>query len=240
MKIPILTYHSVGGTDSVLSTPVETFRRQMEKLAEWECRTLQAWQLEEFLRHPPGGHRLVAITFDDAYVSVKEKALPILDRLGFVATIFVPTGACGRSGHWEGAAESVMSWKDLRELAEKGFELGSHGVSHRDLTRLDESQVDAELRQSCTEIEEQTSRPCRAVAYPYGRVNRVVRAVANKYYRIGVTTRLGWAGTNEDRLSLPRVEMYYFRDLRLWEHFADPVGAAYLWLRRGARLLRVR
>ncbi|MBI4454526.1 MAG: polysaccharide deacetylase family protein [Acidobacteria bacterium] len=237
MKIPILTYHRLDESGSVLSTPVATFRRQMEDLSTWGYRTLRLEDLVTYWKEPPDRQPRAIITFDDAYVSVKEQAIPVLETLRFTATIFVPTGACSGTACWNGTREQVMSWEDLNELARSGFELGSHGVDHLDLTGLDSEGMEFQLRQSQVEIEKQLSRPCPVLAYPYGRVNPAVREAAGQRYRVAVTTRLDWASPDSDLLCLPRLEMYYLRNLGIWKHFNDGLGAAYVWLRGVGRSL---
>jgi hypothetical protein len=65
-----------------------------------------------------------------------------------------------------------------------------------------------------------------------------VREQAGNYYDAAVSTRLAWASPDDDPLCLPRLEMFYFRDPRLWRHFNDHWGAAYVRLRRWGRSLR--
>lgn len=237
MKIPILTYHSLGESHSVLSTPAKIFLRQMEDLVAWGYHTIHLRDFESYAKLPADNQPRAVITFDDAYTSIKQ-AVPILKKLKFSATIFVPTGFCGKNGGWKGAAGQVMTWEELKELAQIGFELGSHSVDHLDLTRVDDRQLHLQLGQSKVEIEQRTSCPVTAMAYPYGRLNRAVRACAGKYYGVAVSTRLAWADAAQDLLCLPRVDLFYFQNPRVWRHFNDYWGAGYLRLRWFGRLLR--
>lgn len=91
---------------------------------------------------------MVAVTFDDGYLSVGEIARPILDRFGIPGTVFVPTRFMDSDqpmswpgiDQWIGTADEhellPMSWQGLLSLAESGSEIGSHTVSHPRLTTL--------------------------------------------------------------------------------------------------------
>jgi peptidoglycan/xylan/chitin deacetylase (PgdA/CDA1 family) len=161
---------------------------------------------EAVLRPPPDAKTL-AITFDDAYRSVIELALPILSRAGFVATVFAPTAYVGTEepmawpgiDHWrdtEHAEELVpMSWEELKRLAEAGWEIGSHTHSHPRLPTLDDAALESELQRSRQEIERQLGS-CRSLAYPYGdHDDRVIEAARQARYEA--------AGTLPARLMRP-------------------------------------
>ncbi|MEK6326235.1 MAG: polysaccharide deacetylase family protein [Actinomycetota bacterium] len=161
----------------------------------------------EAVLRPPGA-KTVAITFDDAYRSVIELALPILSRVGFRATVFAPTAFVGTEepmtwpgiDHWrhtDHAHELVpMSWAELERLAEAGWEIGSHTHSHPRLPTLDDAALESELTGSRQEIERRLGAPCPSLAYPYGdHDDRVVEAARRARYET--------AGTLPARLTRP-------------------------------------
>jgi peptidoglycan/xylan/chitin deacetylase (PgdA/CDA1 family) len=138
----------------------------------------------------PPGRRTFAVTFDDAFASVIEHALPILSVLGLPATVFAPTAFMGARrpldwdgiDHWAGTkyADELtsMDWGDLGELAERGWEIGTHTRTHPRLTQLDEAELTHELEASRFECERQLGKPCPSIAYPYGAVDERVAAAA--------------------------------------------------------------
>jgi peptidoglycan/xylan/chitin deacetylase (PgdA/CDA1 family) len=161
--------------------------------------------------------RSVAITFDDAFRSVFEHALPILSEAGFVGTVFAPTAFVGRDRpmSWPGVEDWLgtshapellpMSWEQLGALAEAGWEIGSHTRSHPRLPALDEHALDRELRGSRDEVEQRLGRPCTSLAYPYGaRDARVVEAARRAGYEAA-------AGTLPGRLRPPRDPLEWSR-----------------------------
>ena len=99
------------------------------------------------------GDRALAVTFDDAYRSVARLALPLLRELGAPGTVFAPTAFVGDTTPrgWDGTdmwadgdwAEEllVMGWPELRELAEAGWEIGSHTKTHPRLPALGDAEL---------------------------------------------------------------------------------------------------
>lgn len=67
--------------------------------------------------------RRVVLTFDDAVKSHRSFVGPLLKELGFRATFFV-------THRWMDDRENFMSWQDIAELHEMGFEIGNHSWSH--------------------------------------------------------------------------------------------------------------
>ncbi|GAG85252.1 unnamed protein product, partial [marine sediment metagenome] len=70
-----------------------------------------AWQMDTLIRSgtpvaacteqaPKGAKRLIAVTFDDGFVSAVQNALPILMERGIPLTIFIPTSCIGQSCNW--------------------------------------------------------------------------------------------------------------------------------------------
>ena len=189
-----------------------------EQLTDLVGRGYRGATFREAMESPPA-RRTVAVTFDDAYRSVAELALPILDRLGLPGTVFVPTDFPGSSGPmawpgidgWLGGPHEHelvgLSWPELERLADAGWEVGSHTCSHPRLTRLDGAALARELRESRAECEARIGEPCLSLAYPYGDVDaRVAAAARDAGYRFA-------AGLPEGRyvrdpLAWPRVGVY--------------------------------
>ncbi len=172
---------------------------------------------------PPSG-RTVAVTFDDAFLSVYEQAYPILARLGLPATVFVPTSLIGTGEPmaWPGIDEWLggpyeselvgMSWQQASELADGGWEIGSHTRTHPHLTELDGETLVKELEGSRDQLEQRLGRPCPSLAYPYGDVDeRVAQAASQAGYR----TAAGLPGRPEspDPLRWPREGIYWYDDI---------------------------
>ena len=212
----VLSYHAVSPTwPAALSVTPEALDRQLALLERRGYRGATFFEAVFSPRH----ERTVAITFDDAYRSVLERAKPILDRYGFVGTVFVPTNYTGTGAmawpgidHWIGTEHedelAPLDWEQLRALADAGWEVGSHTRSHPWLTRIDADRLDYELRGSREEIETRLARPCRSLAYPFGNHDERVMTAAG-------TAGYAAAATVPDRLleieplQWPRVGVYH-------------------------------
>ena len=165
------------------------------------------------------GGPVLAVTFDDAYRSVGELAVPVLAELGVTATVFAPTHFVDDQElrGWEGtdvwastpweSELAVMDWSELASLAELGWEIGSHTRTHPRLPRLDDETLRDELEGSRSELEEHLGLPCRSLAYPYGDLDgRVARATRAAGYVAAGGVLPGWVSAR-DPLRLPRISV---------------------------------
>jgi peptidoglycan/xylan/chitin deacetylase (PgdA/CDA1 family) len=212
----VLCYHAVSPTWSArLSVTPEAL--------EWQLKTLirRGWRgatFTEAVLDPPW-QRTLAVTFDDAYLSVLERALPLMSELKLVGTLFAPTDfmdkrqPLGWTGidHWAQTADAPelqsMNWDDLRRLLEAGWEVGSHTGSHARLTRLDDGALQDELERSQQCCTERLGRPCRSIAYPYGDTDeRVARAAQRAGYQCGASLSSSLTPLGPHRW--PRVGVY--------------------------------
>lgn len=145
------------------------FARQMESIQR-RAQVLPA----SYRGNLPGGKPNVAITFDDAYVSVAEHALPELLARGFHATIFVPVGVLGSRPTWPvehgslDADETVMSVDQITPLPSSLVTLGSHTSTHPRLSRIDARLAQEEILGSRLKLQDLTARQVRLLAFPYG------------------------------------------------------------------------
>jgi peptidoglycan/xylan/chitin deacetylase (PgdA/CDA1 family) len=185
----VLVYHAVSDSwADPLSVRVADFEQQMRTLA---ARGYQGCAWRDLL-NDAGNRKLVHITFDDAFRSVAN-ALPVLRELGLPSTIF----ACSHYARDGGRLSiprlaerstddeiATMDWATLRAVVDDGLvEIGSHGCGHVDLVELSDAELDQELSDSKSEIEDHLGRPCPTHAYPFGSQDaRVRRATAAAGY----------------------------------------------------------
>jgi peptidoglycan/xylan/chitin deacetylase (PgdA/CDA1 family) len=191
----VLCYHAVSPTwRATFSVTPDTLERQLSMLVR---RGWQGATFSDAVLNPPAGKTL-AVTFDDGFASVFERAEPILTELGLVATVFVPTSfpSGEQALTWEGIETwqtspeahelRSMGWDALDELAERGWEIGSHTRTHPHLRRLSDEDLREELTDSREQICQHVSRGCRSLAYPYGEVDaRIARIAAEVGYLAG-------------------------------------------------------
>ena len=212
----MLCYHAVSETwPADLSTTPEAIERQLAALVDRGYRGVTFSEAVE-----GGADKRVAVTFDDAYRSVTELALPILDRLGLPGTVFVPTAHVGSEApmawagidRWLGGPHEqemlCMSREQLRDLDRRGWEIGAHTHTHPRLSQLAEAELPGELELPRRLLAEWLGKPCRSFAYPYGDFSpAVVRAARAAGYSSAAT--LAASVPTRDPLLWPRVGVYH-------------------------------
>lgn len=211
----VLCYHAVSDSwPAPLAVSVDQLRAQLERLV---ARGYRGATFSEAVAGT-GAERTLAVTFDDAYRSTLV-AQPVLAELGLPGTVFAPSAHVGSPapmswdgiGQWVGGPHEAelhcMDADELRRLADTGWEVGAHTVSHPHLTTVSDAELARELTESRTRLEELMGAPCRSLAYPYGDFDgRVVAAARTAGYTAACTLEVGSQGG--DPLAWPRVGVY--------------------------------
>jgi peptidoglycan/xylan/chitin deacetylase (PgdA/CDA1 family) len=234
----VLMLHGVDDTGSVVSVTADQLRSLVRSVRDSGHELVP---LLDLLRKKTDD-RSIALTFDDAFESVAREAAPLLRTLGAPAALFLATGFIGKDNRWPGQdpnvpAFSVMSWDDVRRLADQGWTIESHSVRHPDLRRLDDRALEAEMAESKFEIAQRIGRAPEVFAYPYGWFDRRVIDFCRRHYAYAVTARMDTLGPF-DPLQVPRLDAYYLRDERVHRWFGHRRFHAYLGARGFMRRLR--
>ncbi len=178
-KIPVLLFHKIEpqGEWGVTSLKPSKFHELINHLKEAGYQSLT---LEEFNGAETSDfQRKVLITFDDGYEGIYQHALPILEKAGYTASVFVITGYVGKENSWDmnlgGRRFRHLSWEHIKELAQRGWSIGSHTVNHYDLTKLSQRQLEYELKRSKQDLEDKLNREIASLSYPFGRFSQPVQ-----------------------------------------------------------------
>src|SRR3989338_5334805 len=102
----------------------------------------------------------VAITFDDGHRSDVEIALPLLKKFGFSATFFPVVHHINKEGY--------VSWEEIHLLNKEGHMIGSHGLTHRRMSKLTRDEVQHELQASKEVLEKELENTVGLFSFPYG------------------------------------------------------------------------
>lgn len=169
-RLIILYYHDIPAASRA------RFARQMDKLTQRATVVRADW------RGSPIKGRVCAVTFDDAFVSVLDNALPELAKRHLPCTIFVPVGSLGREPGWTRetncAAGEIVADQDLiRSLPSSLVTLGAHTLSHPFLSRLPREAARAEIEQSRTMLSAMSGQEVRMMSFPYGDYDQEVVAM---------------------------------------------------------------
>ena len=225
----ILFYHRVSDDDGdPLAVSPRRFREQMELLA---AEGFQVVGLAEGLaRLEPGQPtaRTIVLNFDDGFRDVGENALPVLELLGFRATVFVPTGVIDGTASfpWYSEQPPLLDWEEIVELDRAGtLRFEAHSVTHPNLLLLSDEGSRWEIGHSKADLEARLGRAVEAFCYPAGLFgDRERRFVAEAGYRLAVSCEPGVNVPGTDSLSLRRRQIDP-RDRRL--DFRAKVGGGH-------------
>ena len=232
----ILTYHSLDDSRSVISIAPSLFRQQMEFLA---ASGIPVVPLDQASRRPGS----VAITFDDGYRNLLDRAIPVLKLHRLPATIFIVSEYCGRRNNWPSHPRGkvpdlpLLSWDELSALPPL-ISLGAHTMTHPDLSRLSAEECERELRECQDKIQKRMGRPVRWLAYPYGASSSQVRSLAGRHFDLAVGTSLQFLSPRSNHLDLPRIDAYYLRGWFPLERLFTGSGNLYMGLRSLLRDVR--
>ena len=224
-RLPVLMYHSVAerppsATRRLSVRPAE-LAAQLAFLRAESMRTLPFSEVAEAVREDrPVPPRAVALTFDDGYADFHETALPLLQRYGCTATVFVTTGWLDDAGeHRAGRPlDRMLSWRQLDEIASAGIEIGAHSHSHAQLDQLPPRSLDWELRTCKALLEDRLGKPVPTLAYPFGYWNaRVREAVRAAGYRHAAAVANTTVRPRQDGLALPRLTVRRSTSLDVFE-----------------------
>lgn len=239
----VLCYHAISPSlPDPISVRPEDFARQVTGLVR---RGYRGVTFRDAVLSPIRGERVVAVTFDDAYASVLEHALPVLGELGVPGTVFAVTDLVdgaepmswpGIDGWIGGPHEHElrgMGWDGLRALAGAGWEVGSHSCRHPWLPACDDARLRDELERSRAAVEQRLGLRCDTLAYPFGGLDaRVIAAARAAGYAAAGAIASARRG---DPLDHPRVGVYRFDDERRFALKTHPTvrRARSLLARRG-------
>lgn len=131
---------------------------------------------------------LISLTFDDGWSSIYSAGFPLTKKYDYYGTLYLVSNYLNTSNH--------MTASEIRAMQSAGFEVGSHTVSHPHLPLLTSSQVNAELSQSKSTLQNQFG-PVATFASPFGEYNSAVINQINQHYSSHRTTDSGMNTKND-------------------------------------------
>jgi peptidoglycan/xylan/chitin deacetylase (PgdA/CDA1 family) len=206
--VPILMYHVIAAPASgapfpgLYVSPTE-FASQMQalKAGGWHAVTLDQVEANWRSGAPLGSGKPVVLTFDNGYQSQYTQALPVLQRLGWVADENMQLSGLPPSQGGLGQAQ-------IRGLVAAGWELDTQGFSHADLITLDAEQLHYQVAVARTTIQQRYHVPVNWFCYPSGHYDQtVLAAVRAAGYKGSTTVVPGWAHPSEDPYRLHRLRV---------------------------------
>jgi peptidoglycan/xylan/chitin deacetylase (PgdA/CDA1 family) len=211
--IPVLAYHQISDDFSwtITRQTKNQFERGMGFLRDerYEAVLPSATFDPEFCRND----KSVILTFDDGFEDFYLNAVPALKKYGFTACIFIITGYIGKKSNWDynwgRFKRRHLSWEQISDLSQAGFEIGSHTANHPDLTRIPQRYLNFEMQASKETLEDKLGREIKFLSYPFGRYNRVVQDEAERIgYKGAFTLGGNLSRKRNGTFSIPRMGVY--------------------------------
>ena len=166
---------------------------------------------------------IVTLTFDDGDCSHYEVALPLLEKYGIFATFYVITDVLGQPPY--------MTQDQVIELSQKGHEIASHTLSHRNLKRLPLIEVEKELRESKKILEGLIGSSVIHFAPPFGSFHSHFLYVLRKYYQSSRTTVPGLNDSTQfNPFFIRAYVVFHNTPLSVVEKWLDQAVAEKKWL----------
>ena len=157
---------------------------------------LRASRLGDVLAAPAAGR--FVLSFDDGHMSNYTVAFPMLVARGWPGCFFIVASRVG--------APHALGWRELREMAAAGMEIGSHSLTHPFLHRASAADIRREFGESKRILEDGLGQAITAASLPHGSAGAQARAViAELGYRAFCTSEPGLVSPRTDRLAVPRI-----------------------------------
>ena len=222
--VPILLYHDFSKTRTSKMIVMETsFEAQMKYLKENNYHVITLGRFLDFMElNEQIPEKSVVITIDDGWKSLYTIAYPILKKYNFLATLFVYTDFIGgRKG---------LTWNQIKELSDNGFDIECHTKTHRYLTKIKDGEtfdqffksIKKELMHPKKLLKQKLNRDCSCLAYPYGKTNSLVAAMAKKQgYRAAFTVTRGGNAFYLHNYNINRSTIFGHYDLEKFKQNLD-------------------
>jgi len=219
MNLVVLTYHyfhrekptGIKEEDFPFSVSLDTFNDHCASLASSGYCLIDPDKLTDREQYTGEPDRQVLITIDDGHGSLEDASETLL-RHNLKPILNIIAGSVG-SNHY-------LGWPGLRSLALQGFSIQSHSMSHHDLTKLNPTELTAELEQSKKTIEDNIGLPVTMLAVPMGRIDdRIVNTALEIGYEVIMTSFTGINENRDDLKFMKRFQVKSNRRLRPDDYF---------------------
>lgn len=230
-EMPVIMYHRFIEQDSEKGVhgtwmPIAMFEKHLRlmKLLGYETLTFRDLADKGFIHRLQYGKKYLMITADDGYQDNLTRMLPLLEKYGYKAVVYVVTGE--GYNRWDvehptnpDTKVSLMSGEQVKVLAASGHvEIGGHTLTHPRLSQLTAEQQAHEIQENKRQLEALLGHRLLSFAYPYGDINESAKeqAIATGY-RFAVATNSGPKAMHQDPFQIRRIAIFPRTDVfGLW------------------------
>lgn len=206
--IPVLCYNRFAlECKKPRCVEIDEFEQQAGYLAENGYHVITLRELEGFLYYRSSlPEKTVVLTVDGGHESAYEIAYPILKSMGLTATFLV-------CPEFVGTGPDFLTWEQLKEMKDNGFEIGVHSLFRCDLSQAQKGENEdvfrerilGEFKDAKSALDERLGQDTVSLAYPYGENSPAIMDVCRSAgYRLAVTIQPGANPFFADPLALKR------------------------------------
>jgi peptidoglycan/xylan/chitin deacetylase (PgdA/CDA1 family) len=145
----------------------------------------------------------LSLTFDDGFLECYIKMLPILNKYNIKATFFINPDSIENfdniilrekfiSNNLKvNYNKEFMTWSMLKKMVADGHSIGSHTMSHSNLSNINTENLFNQIVHSKIVIEKYLNIKCKYFAFPFGTnnyFNEEAIKMVTKYYDYGFTS----------------------------------------------------
>jgi peptidoglycan/xylan/chitin deacetylase (PgdA/CDA1 family) len=222
----VLTFHHLKGPDGEQSVPNSKYyfpNDSLEKmLRESQRQGRLLISLSELIKRLKDHastlyfEKVLAVTFDDGYVSIFEPLRNLAAKGNYAFTVFIPTSLVANTNRWDQLngleKQKIMNWSELEDLRTKGIEIGSHGRTHINLQKSETATRKIEIIGSREDIRQNLlghDIEDFVFSYPYGAYDQEVIQIVKKAGYIGAVSNFkGNIRPKTDPWQIPRFTVY--------------------------------
>ena len=235
--LPVIMYHGIHDTplseglyDSVYSLPSFRFKEHLDWLIDQGYCVKRVTDIKKI--NDVNIDKDIILTFDDGDLSNYTVAFPLLEEKKLCAEFFITTDRIGK--------KDSITKDQIREMANRGMSIQSHGVTHRYLSDLSAKDLLFELKGSKETLEEITNIPVDVLALPGGRGSKIVTDLALQLgYKTVCTSGMGFNEYPPDWQSIERLSIYRNTNLKHFESLVKGRGAYYYKMLAKEKLLQI-
>ena len=218
VRVPVIMYHAVMDDASRLGKYVIS-PEELESDFKWLSENgYTAILSEDLINYTENGAALpekpILLTFDDGYADNYTTVYPMLKEFGMKATFFVVPNNLDRQHN--------MTREQIKELSASGVvSIQSHSLTHANMTKLNASQQEYEMKESQRQLRELTGKSPIALTYPEGGYTKTTLSLTARYYHFGICAGGNRWKISDDFYTIPRYRMHRSTTMAQFEDYVD-------------------
>ncbi len=194
----VLCYHSISNDTFRFSVNLSAFEEQINELQK----SFNSGTVNDLKSNALGKF---VITFDDGYKNVLSTK-DFLAHQDIKPVLFVLPNTAQPNFLELGQEFERLSTKDIKDLINAGWEIGSHTMTHADLTKLSREELEKEIVESKKELEKELGISIKYISYPKGRYNAQIEELVKKAgYEMAFTMDDGFINEKVNLFRIPRI-----------------------------------